>query len=78
MLPYSPDLSSAQKVRHNYLAQRQGSLFAILPVCTHAERSLFSLMSHTMALKSKKPNWVEFVQDWATYADGRTIFYKVC
>ncbi|KIO15548.1 hypothetical protein M407DRAFT_13243, partial [Tulasnella calospora MUT 4182] len=77
MVPYVVEHSTDQKTRHDHLARLQGTLVAVLPVCTETERSLFSLMCHAQAVDGKEPDWVEFARLWSRHADGRTIFYKL-
>ncbi|KIO21104.1 hypothetical protein M407DRAFT_10559 [Tulasnella calospora MUT 4182] len=77
MVPYAVEHSRDQKPRHNYLAQLQRTLIAILPVSTESERSLFSPMCHTRAVDGKEPDWAEFACLWSRHANGRTIFYKL-
>jgi hypothetical protein len=70
-----------QKHRHHYLASKQGTRKAILPIHTTAEHELFKnyMKSHSaFSSCSKGPDWPKCVKVWNEYADSHDdIFYKV-
>jgi len=69
------------KLPHQYLANRQGTRFAVIGIHSSTERKLFSqLMRENSSFNrdKKDPDWKAAIQIWNTeYADGKTIFYKV-
>ena len=73
-------MASELKHRNTYLARRQGTRYAVLPVHTAKERSLFHSLVHTStAFKtSGQPNWHMLAIEWSGHANGKTVFYKVC
>jgi len=77
--PIIPNFKS--KLPHQYLANRQGTRFAVIAVHLPTERKLFSqLMRENPAFTrdNKDPDWKSAIRVWNTqYADGKTIFYKV-
>jgi len=78
MQPYAGAHAVQQKPRHDYLAQNQGSLIAILPAHTKQEKSMFRLLCSIMTNKRGEPDWMEFCRKWALQLDGKHIFYKLC
>ncbi|CDO73771.1 hypothetical protein BN946_scf185015.g99 [Trametes cinnabarina] len=78
MLPYSADFVRDQGPRHQYLSERQGTRFAVLPVHTRAERDLFHLLiGSTSTSGSGQPEWERLSSTWSGHADGQHIFYKL-
>jgi hypothetical protein len=73
--------NSKSKLPHQYLANRQGTRYAVIAVHLPSEKKLFSqLMREDPAYtqNNKDPDWKSAIQIWNTqYADGKTIFYKV-
>ena len=69
------------KLPHQYLANRQGTRFAVIGIHSPTEKKLFSqLMKENPSFNrdKKDPDWKAAIQIWNTeYADGKTIFYKV-
>lgn len=81
MQPYSLQLAKDLKMRHSYLAACQNTAYAILPVHTHEERSLFHLLVTAPGGQFtglREPNWQAVAAKWAEHGDGKKIFYKVC
>jgi hypothetical protein len=77
MLPYSSQAKDGTK-HHHFLAKSQGTLHAVMPVCTDAEKQLFgNLMKTNQSLQSNDFQTVAKLWNSA-YADGEKIFYKVC
>ncbi|KAG6877083.1 hypothetical protein C0992_010900, partial [Termitomyces sp. T32_za158] len=75
MLVYHPEFAKERRIRQQYLAQRQDTRMAILPIHTRDERGLFKLlMAQSIA---NEPNWVRVAGDWNGHANGLTIFYKL-
>lgn len=78
MLPYNPELVR-EKLRHQWLSERQGTMFAVLPVHTREERDIFSLLMETSRAFSNRgqPDWFRLANEWSSHCNGKTIFYKV-
>jgi hypothetical protein len=78
--PAIPD--SIIKKGHWYLALRQGTQYAVIAVNTTEEKQLFSKLMRESPIfnrNNQDPDWKQAVQLWnRDYADGKTIFYKVC
>lgn len=81
MAEFSPILDGPKQA-HQYLAQKQGTRKAILPVHTSAEIDLFwHLMEANPAFNSTSsgPIWKLAVKVWNEIADREDgVFYKVC
>lgn len=80
MQTYDPQFAQAQKMRHQYLASKQLTKFAVLPVHTREEKSLFRMfVGDPKGLFSgpHEPKWLALTAKWSSHADGRNIFYKV-
>lgn len=79
MIKFDPNLDRKQP--HAYLAEKQHTRKAILPVHTPAEIELFStLMRNDDAFisQSSGPRWFECVRSWNSKANEQdNIFYKV-
>ncbi|KJA22277.1 hypothetical protein HYPSUDRAFT_202294 [Hypholoma sublateritium FD-334 SS-4] len=79
MTEYNPNLDHNRK--HHYLASKQGTRKAILPVHTPAEHALFKHLMKTndaFGTRSKGPIWPQCVQVWNTYADTQEdVYYKL-
>lgn len=79
MAEFNPNLDHNRK--HHYLASKQGTRKAILPVHTPAEHALFKHFMKTddaFGTRSKGPIWPQCVQVWNTYADTHEdVYYKV-
>ncbi|KAM5545887.1 hypothetical protein V8D89_000013 [Ganoderma adspersum] len=78
-LPFNSPMASELKYRNTYLAQRQGTRYAVLPVHTSKERSIFhSLVSTSASFKTRaQPDWHMLAVEWSGQANGRDIFYKL-
>ncbi len=77
-LPFNSIVARELKYNHVYLAKRQGTRFAVLPVHTRAERDIFQLLIETSPLlKATQPNWTALAAEWSKHANGKTIYYKV-
>lgn len=80
LLDFHPGFAEKKKTKHTYLAKKQNTRVAVLPIHTKAERWLFAfLVSDTHGLFSgrNEPNWEAVAVRWAGHSDGITIFYKV-
>ena len=81
MFEYNDQYARDQQIHHQWVAEQQGTLVAVLPVHTHEEHDLFRLLVHSSPLFSdvatRQPNWTSLAAVWATHANGKTIFYKV-
>ncbi|KAK2467284.1 hypothetical protein APHAL10511_000833 [Amanita phalloides] len=80
MLPYHDRYAHEQQIHYRYIAERQGTMMAVLPVHTRAERDLFQLLTHSSPLflqSNNQPNWSALAAVWAGHADGKNIFYKM-
>jgi hypothetical protein len=75
------DQSLDLKQQHAYLAQKQGTRKAVLPIHTEAEYRLFSYFMRDPTLFTKSndsPNWHILVKTWNCKANEEPlIFYKV-
>lgn len=81
ILPYHYQFALDRKIRHSYLAVRQQTRAAVLPIHTRPERSLFKAMladPQGPFSGRKEPNWIELANIWSGHVDGVLIFYKVC
>ncbi|KAG6896938.1 hypothetical protein C0992_005144 [Termitomyces sp. T32_za158] len=80
MLVYHPDFAHEVKIRHQYLALRQDTRVAILPVHTQDERGLFKLFvaeANGLFSGRSEPNWYQVAEQWNNHANGLTVFYKL-
>lgn len=80
MLAYHPQFAKDRKMRHAYLAIKQNTRIAVLPIHTQAERALFRLLIADLFglfSRNKEPNWQALATQWATHSEGIKIFYKV-
>ncbi|KAG6836301.1 hypothetical protein H0H93_009317 [Arthromyces matolae] len=80
MLAYHPGFAQEVKIRHQYLAQRQGTRIAILPVHTSDERSIFKLLiveQNGLFSGVNEPKWFQVAERFNSHANGLTIFYKL-
>jgi hypothetical protein len=82
MLIFNPQFATGTKLRHRYLAEKQNTRIAVLPVHTKSERLLFKALllspQGSFAAADHEPNWQDLAREWNTHGDGREIFYKVC
>ena len=81
MLVYHPHFAKDKNIRHHYLAIKQNTRMAVLPIHTKPERALFRLLvANAQGLFSgnRQPNWQVLASQWASHSDGLHIFYKVC
>ena len=76
---YSPDDYSTKvqsKLKHRYLAEQQGTKFAVITVHSTEEKAHFAKFmtkSTAFALPNQSPDWREAVLNWNASADGETI-----
>lgn len=80
MLAYHPGYATTMKIRYPYLAARQGTRTAVVPIHTKAERILFKMLIHEtngLFAGKREPNWDTVAVRWAGHSDGVNIFYKV-
>lgn len=76
MAPFNAQLDT--KRTHAFLAARQHTRIAVLPIHTKPERAMFSQM---MKMETGKPRWGEIVLRWNQAAEdvaNADIFYKAC
>jgi hypothetical protein len=76
LAPFNSALDS--KRAHSFLAARQQTRLAVLPIHTTAERALFSQLMKSQT--TGKPPWGKVVLDWNRAAEENPngeIFYKV-
>lgn len=80
MSPYSNIFVKDNPVCHQFLSQKQGTCFAVLPIHSHAECLLFQAYVESSPLFSdpEQPDFSALAQQMNEHADGRQIFYKVC
>ena len=77
---YHSEYAKGNKIQHQYLAESQQTLIAVLPVHTSEEKALYRLLikKATGEFSGKRqPNWINLASDWQRQADGKNIFYKV-
>jgi hypothetical protein len=69
--------STAQNKMSSYtfLAEKQQTKYAVVPVHTAAEEALFQVLIRDFMSQST-PNWQEFARKWSPNANGSTLFYK--
>ncbi|KAF7971123.1 hypothetical protein HWV62_21994, partial [Athelia sp. TMB] len=68
---------SDSKYRHHFLAERQGTKYAIISVHTIAKKKLFKELMQEHFTASSVPNWKQAILIWNRAADGKSIFYKL-
>jgi hypothetical protein len=61
--------------KYQYLAEKQGTRFAIVPAHTMQEYELFKFQQRQL-FSGREPDWIEFAKVWSNHANGRDIFYK--
>jgi hypothetical protein len=61
--------------KYAYLAQQQGTRYAILPVHTHQEIELFKFLQNRL-FSGREPDWIQFTKEWSGHCNGNTVFYK--
>ncbi|KAI1787068.1 hypothetical protein LXA43DRAFT_1098652 [Ganoderma leucocontextum] len=78
-LSFNSPMASELKHCNTYLARRQGTRYAVLPVHTSKERSVFHSLVNTSALFKTRaqPDWHMLAIEWSGHANGTTIFYKL-
>jgi hypothetical protein len=79
-LPHNTKIAQEMKVRHSWLSERQGTMFAVVPVHTREEHDIFALMMETSKAFSSAghPDWTRLATEWSNHCNGTTVFYKVC
>lgn len=77
MNPFDP--SNRPKL-HSFLAEKQGTRYAVLTLHTEDEKTQFSDFMRTESAfsSSRGPDWPSAVRIWNQAVNGKTIFYKVC
>ncbi|SCZ98100.1 BZ3500_MvSof-1268-A1-R1_Chr3-3g06572 [Microbotryum saponariae] len=71
-------LPADRKLRHTWLAKRQGTRFAVLHVHTPTERALYKhILSHLEPSTSRDQRAIRIAERWNAYANGIDIFYKM-
>lgn len=78
MEPWTKDSRSSPK-SYRWLANRQGTRFAVVPISSDEEIKLFTKLSTGTACVDKKGNidFMRMAQLWSNHADGIKIHYKV-
>ena len=73
------DLSNKPKLP-SFLAEKQGTCYAVLTLHTEDEKTQFSDFMRTESVfsSSRGSNWPTAAHVWNQAANGKTIFYKVC
>ncbi|KAG2191718.1 hypothetical protein INT47_004705 [Mucor saturninus] len=71
-----PSTKRANNSRFEYIACKQHTKYAILPVQTSEEKALFEDILVDNYQSSAEPNWSQFASRWNSSADGIAIFYK--
>ncbi|KAF8174492.1 hypothetical protein K438DRAFT_1522445, partial [Mycena galopus ATCC 62051] len=78
ILPYNP--LSDSKHKHAYLAQQQGTKYAVITVHSVEEKMEFTQMMQEFPgfnIPNSAPNFKDGARTWNSKANGDTIFYKV-
>ncbi|SGY57025.1 BQ5605_C006g04211 [Microbotryum silenes-dioicae] len=71
-------LLTDRKLRHDWLAERQGTRFAVLHVHTPSERALYRYLSSKIRLGAPQNlRILEITELWNKYANGVDIFYNM-
>jgi len=68
------------KFRHAYLAQQQGTKYAVISIHTSAEKALFKKLMQENPIFNQTnttPDWKQCTTVWNREANGKEIFYKV-
>jgi hypothetical protein len=75
MEPFDPHYSG--KITQRFLAQSQGTKFAILPVGTDQEKKLYGELMRKVP-SARSGDWVAAAKIWnQSYANGNDCYYKV-
>ena len=80
MLPFDANfLKQHPKTRHQFLSGLQGTQFAVLPIHTGEERSLFQSLTRSSPLfvGAQQPDFAALALLFNSHAHGTNIFYKV-
>ena len=80
MLVYHPNFATEKRIQHQYLAIKQNTQVAVLPIHTKVEHALFKLLIadlNGLFAGKKEPDWQAVAAQWSGHADGIAIFYKV-
>ena len=76
MYPFNSQFTKDQKIRHQYLAEKQNTQLATLPIHTKPERLLFKAMLIGSQVAQREPNWENFARDWNAHCNQAEIYYK--
>lgn len=79
ILRYNPSTDS--KFKQAYLAEQQGTRYAVMAVHSVEEKQQFTKMMQEFLpfnMGTKPPDWKEGALEWNRQADGKQVFYKVC
>lgn len=65
--------------KHTYLARRQGTKMAVLPLAGLEEKALFNelMRTHPTFARNSEPNWDSCARVWTEHSNIISIFYKV-
>jgi len=67
------------KCKHAYLAEQQGTKYAVITVHSVEEKIHFTNMMQTFVpFQQSQPDWTQGALQWNKDANGETIFYKAC
>ncbi len=66
------------KFKHAYLAQEQGTKYAVVSIHTTGEKVLFKRENPLFNQTNGEPDWKQCAKVWNREANGVTIFYKAC
>jgi len=69
-----------QKFQHAFLAQEQGTKYAVIAVHTNEEKAYFKQLMQENQLFNQSdsvPDWKHCAKVWNRHANGKDIFYKV-
>ncbi|KAG2223600.1 hypothetical protein INT45_001682 [Circinella minor] len=75
LLTFAGSTLATKGARYRFIAQKQWTKFAILPVHTKRENDLFDEKMKT-TYKNCTIDWMKFAKNWSTYVNGEDIFYK--
>jgi hypothetical protein len=64
------------KTQYRFLALKQLSLHAIVPIHTDDERAKFADLLRTQFVDVSEATWFVFARAWSDHVNGTTIFYK--
>jgi len=76
MEPFDPHFTG--EITHRFLAQNQGTRFAIMPIATDREKRLYAELRQTLPSMNRN-EYPAVAKVWnRAHANGIDCFYKVC